>query len=362
MAKQRRGRLPRGVTRHRNGYRAWLCVTHPDRENGGPKKQKVYAPTRATVEEAAQDAERMRELKAGLPNRLPRLIDGLEFVREEFGAIRDGTRSWYECQFRVILRYFDPLIPLHSIGRAALESFVSARLADGVKPITIRHNLRAWKRIYRVTARRCGFNLPDATQFVRNLPQHAAKAIDYLTREELLVILDRMQEWPNPLDRGADDIDILQIAWFTGARLTELARVEREDIDFGRQLLQIREAKRGSRTIPLADEAVACFRRILARPRESGGGFVVGSTLDIRREAIKRTFRRWQNRLEERRIRPHAMRHSFGTELARQGHHPTVIANLMGHSDLRMAMTYCHLAGPEARAAVASLALQQQSG
>jgi integrase len=55
-------------------------------------------------------------------------------------------------------------------------------------------------------------------------------------------------------------------------------------------------------------------------------------------------------------FRFHDLRHTFGTRLADTGADPFVIAEIMGHSDLRMTKRYCHATDHRKRGAVERIA------
>jgi len=52
----------------------------------------------------------------------------------------------------------------------------------------------------------------------------------------------------------------------------------------------------------------------------------------------------------------HDLRHTFGTRLADTGADPFVIAEIMGHSDLRMTKRYCHATDHRKQGAVERIA------
>jgi len=54
-------------------------------------------------------------------------------------------------------------------------------------------------------------------------------------------------------------------------------------------------------------------------------------------------------------FKPHDTRHTFASELVRQGVSLRVIADMLGHSSLAMVMRYSHVATEDSRAAVLRL-------
>lgn len=112
------------------------------------------------------------------------------------------------------------------------------------------------------------------------------------------------------------------------------------------------------RTLPVPKQMVPLLRRIIAWPEKSyprtsrnlpplagkGPAFKAvwvgegrnrylfpGETEDDRVGFVRRTFQRWQRKLNEPRLHPHAMRHSFTTHLYSCGYSMEFVSALAGH-------------------------------
>jgi len=59
--------------------------------------------------------------------------------------------------------------------------------------------------------------------------------------------------------------------------------------------------------------------------------------------------------IEDSRVTPYTLRHTFATRLARRGVHPVTIARLLGHSDVTQVMTYVKSFDSDLRGATAQL-------
>lgn len=145
------------------------------------------------------------------------------------------------------------------------------------------------------------------------------------------------------------DANTLRIALYTGLRRAEIARLGTKD--YGEDRLTI-EGKTGGRTLPVPEQ----LRELLARSVE-GRYFVPGSNEARRVDHVRRVFGRWKKRLGEDRLHAHAFRHTFASELARQGKPEHIISDLLGHARRRSSVTqrYVTVLGPEYIDAMAGL-------
>ena len=100
------------------------------------------------------------------------------------------------------------------------------------------------------------------------------------------------------------------------------------------------------REVPMTDELHAALAGL---PRRIRNPYVFASPWN-RREGEPISYATiqdaWRRLLERTSLdpgyRPHDLRHTFGTDLARRGVDVRTIADLMGHSDIRMTMKYLH--------------------
>lgn len=346
-------RLPKGIRRHHDGYRAVVSV----------EGKRVYGPTRSSVEDAMEDRLRMRGRIGDIPAQLATLADGYELLRTDAKKhASPETQRYYEQQIRALRRHFQDSAPLHHIRRQHIDAFVSKRLDERVgKPPekgetdtrksvtgeTIRKNLRTIGRIYTL-AIDAGWCSEGDRPFGRgyiNRVRHDKPGTDWLTIEELRAVLDKLYS-----DGRPEDADVIAFLSYTGLRRMEAARLEKSDIDLKRGCIFVR-GKRGNREIPIASEAAPLCARLCLRERPFPGG--VGEL----RRACDRAKRLMG---DDKRLHPHALRHSFGAALSKS-HTPAVVARLMGHASLAMVMRYFHLTGKDAQAAINSISLTHPS-
>ncbi|MGN0075368.1 MAG: tyrosine recombinase [Parafannyhessea sp.] len=154
--------------------------------------------------------------------------------------------------------------------------------------------------------------------------------------------------------RDMRDRAFLELLYATGARISEISSLDVGDVDLSQR--QVRLFGKGSkvRIVPiykLACERVANYVRD-ARPilsaksaREHEHALFLSTRGNrMSADALRTVFER---RATEsgigRRVTPHAMRHTFATELLAGGADLRSVQTLLGHSDLSTTQIYTHL-------------------
>ena len=337
----RRKRLPPHVRRCGNGYRAVLSIEGTRR----------YCPVRVTPEEASADAEVLKH--AQLPRRLVTLRDGLELVLEEVqeAAGSPHTAAYYRNHFRCLETLWRGTTPLHAVTEDQIRLYIRKRQAAGISASTIASKeLQVLERILNLAERR-GFIGDNPMRRIQK-PKHRSERFDWIPAEQLARLVEAIRAWPEPRIRHRErDADIVALAFYTGMRRAELARVRRQDVDWDAANLCVR-GKAGDRYIPITTECAPILARLLARNAKPAIASV---------RTIEKLFARWQERLGEPRLSPHVMRHSYGSALARAGVSPFVIRDLLGHTSLQMSLKYVHRCSDSVRSAANLVSLHGAS-
>lgn len=143
-----------------------------------------------------------------------------------------------------------------------------------------------------------------------------------------------------------------------GLRSAEVRSLRLADVDLGLRQVKVTGKGAKERVVPV-DRAF--FRELAAyleteRPRglRTAECFVVmrGPTAGraMTEAGLRRIFRTHRARSGASRVRPHRLRHTFGTELASAGIDLLVLRELMGHAHAETTAAYVHLAPETVRA------------
>ena len=177
--------------------------------------------------------------------------------------------------------------------------------------------------------------------------------------------------------------DAIYILFNTGLRISEFCGLTISDIEFDQKrikvdhqlqrtsqmqyVIQDPKTESGIRYVPMSDEVVACFRRILAKrvapkvePMVDGhAGFLFLDKND--RPMVALHWEKYLQHIVEKynkiyriqmpKVTPHVCRHTFCSNMAKSGMNPKTLQYIMGHSDISVTLNvYTHVQFDDAQA------------
>lgn len=253
-----------------------------------------------------------------------------------------GSVRWYADHLRAIKRLIPGETYLHAIKAETIEQFIRDRLRPGegerkVKPATVNADLRALHRVFAVAIRKGHVHDNPVRKVDR--PRADAPAMDWFTDGELRDVLGKIT---NQRLR-----DVLLVFALTGVRRSEASRLEAGHVRMTLRQLVV-PGKNSTRVVPLSADLDVPLRRLI----EERGPLLIGTT-----HVIDDLFREARKVVADRRLHPHALRHTFGTALVRSGVRPDVVMRLMGHRSITTTLRYVHEVGEDGAKAVGLLRL-----
>ncbi len=242
-----------------------------------------------------------------------------------------------------------------------LRSYLAEFRRDGRASTTVAAHLSALRSFFRwleYSGHRAGA-VPLATV----APKQRRELPHVLTAEELAALFDA-PDLSCPV--GLRDAAMLELFIATGARISELSRIELGDVCVAER--QVRLLGKGSkeRIVPLYARAIEVYERylengrpILLRPPALGGDACRAVFVSDRGRAMNSDALRYRFDVLKRKagissdITPHAMRHTFATELLGGGADLRSVQELLGHASLSTTQIYTHLTPDRLKSAVA---------
>jgi site-specific recombinase XerD len=166
------------------------------------------------------------------------------------------------------------------------------------------------------------------------------KLPDVLSADEVQQLLEALKE---PIYRV-----FCTLLYATGLRLSEALALEVTDIDARRQVIHVRRAKGGKeRLVMLSRRLYAVLRTYWAQERPPMPYLFASKATGrpISRDSIRKAMRLAAKAigLEQRRITPHLLRHSFATHLLENGTDLRTIQVLLGHSNIATTVRYARV-------------------
>lgn len=265
-----------------------------------------------------------------------------DFIKNE-KKLSDNTFQSYK---RDILQYRD-YINMNNIDYSkANESNIKdylAYLGDlNKKATTISRHLASIRLFYQYLLK---FDIvkEDPTANVQ-APKIDKKAPSILTSEEVTLLLNQ----PKNVDlKGSRDKAMLEFAYATGMRVTEIISLNVDDIDLEDGLVHCKSRTK-TRAIPLGKislnalkEYVENARDILIKDDSEKALFVNVNGKRLTRQGVWKIIKFYKEQAHiDKDITPHVLRHSFATHLLQNGADLKSIQTMLGHSDISSTQVY----------------------
>ena len=247
------------------------------------------------------------------------------------------------------------------VGKDALKAYqlhlAEHRTAEGTAytSSTIAIKTRAIKRLFEY--------LEGSNQILVNPAEYLKepKKEDRLPRSVLTEAeASKMLEVPNLSTlRGIRDRAILETLYSTGIRLEEITGLSIYDCDLQGGYLRVNKGKFAKdRVVPLGKHAVRLLKEYIAHVRphytknqKATRSLFVNKTGDaLSKQMIGKLVRSCARTAGiKKHVSPHTFRHSFATQLVKNGADITAVQKMLGHSDLSVTHIYTRVAGVDVK-------------
>ena len=183
----------------------------------------------------------------------------------------------------------------------------------------------------------------DPTDGIKS-PKIEKRVPSILTEQEVELLLEQ----PKNVDlKGIRDKAMLEFAYATGMRVTEIISLNIEDVNLKEGYVVCKSASK-QRTIPLGTmslealkEYIQSARDILIRDDSVNALFVNINGKRLTRQGFWKIIKYYKEQAHiTKDITPHVLRHSFATHLLRNGADLKSIQTMLGHSDVSSTQIY----------------------
>ena len=210
------------------------------------------------------------------------------------------------------------------------------------KPSTISRHLASIRLFYQYLLKNKKIK-EDPTKGIQS-PKIEKKAPSILSSQEVSLLLEQ----PNGEDlKSIRDKAMLEIAYATGMRVTEIISLNVEDIDLKASLVTCKNANK-QRIIPLGKMSLNALKEYMstARPNlikdeNEKALFVNINGRRLTRQGFWKIIKYYKEQAHmTKEITPHILRHSFATHLLQNGADLKSIQTMLGHSDISSTQIY----------------------
>lgn len=149
---------------------------------------------------------------------------------------------------------------------------------------------------------------------------------------------------------GVRNRAMIAVMWRCGLRIAECLNLAVRDIDLDKSTVRVRHGKGDkSRTLGMDDLTTSMVAHWLTqRPKGSSTLFCTLKGEQMDQSYVRHLLRRLQSKAGvERRVHPHALRHSYAAGLAREQVPINVIRDALGHTNIATTDRYLRDISPE---------------
>jgi len=231
------------------------------------------------------------------------------------------------------------------LGYAEVHEYLS-HLGKQHAPSTVARKLSSLRSFYRHLARHKKVSLNPFLLVKTPKKPHLLPRV--FTVEEVMGLLSSL---PADTPQQKRNRAMLVLMYAGGLRIAEVAGLRLRDLNLSGQTVVVTGKRQKMREVPIGHVATAALKEYLAVRREihpeaatdervflsrKGKGITTRMIRYIFSEAIRYLA-------TEKRLSPHALRHSFATHLLQNGASLRAIQEMLGHSSLSTTQIYTHL-------------------
>lgn len=235
--------------------------------------------------------------------------------------------------------------------RLQLNRMTNLRTGEPLKKKTQNYHMIALRAFLKYLAKR---DIKSLAPEKIELAKQEDRQIDFMEDEELSRLLEA------PLKNGQGQVHfrdkaILELLFSTGLRVSELAKLKIENINLKRDEFSVRGKGGKVRVVFISDQAKYWVKQYLdSRTDTSPFLFIAHDRAQTARDektVAPITSRSIERMVEKygkaagimKKITPHTLRHSYATDLLRNGADIRSVQSMLGHSSITTTQIYTHI-------------------
>ncbi|MBU3957381.1 tyrosine-type recombinase/integrase [Patescibacteria group bacterium] len=191
-----------------------------------------------------------------------------------------------------------------------------------------------------------------------DIPKSKSRVVKFLSAKQI----ERFLSQPLPSKRtGLRDKAILEILFSTGLRVSELVKLNRDQIDLKRREFGVVGKGDRARVVFLSERAVKWLKKYLNSREDSwkplfirlGGGNDIGKDgekMRLTARSVQRIVEKYSKKARlPVKVTPHVIRHSFATDLLIAGADIRAVQEMLGHKNIQTTQIYTHVTNRQLR-------------
>lgn len=255
---------------------------------------------------------------------------------KEIRGYSENTAKAYEKDLRHFAKWMLANIAgarWSTITRAEIDAYIMSQSAAGLAPATTNRRLSAIAGIYNYMKRE-GHDIENPCKYESRRKQ-----------ERTIPNTIRPEQLKTAYEHAAGISKVmLGLLITTGMRIGEMLAMTWEDIDWKERSIRIHGKGNKQRIVYTTAEALEILK--CYQTYYSQSGIIFQQDQRTARHMLWESLRRYCTAAQ---LSPHAIRHTFATNIALQGANVTTLAAMMGHSQIQTTQKYIDMTQTEQR-------------
>ncbi len=266
----------------------------------------------------------------------------LEFLQND-KKVSDNTLQSYRRDIVYFTKYVEEgNMNYAKLNEEDIKDYLQHLQEVGKKSSTVSRHLASIRSFYQFLVKNKKVKV-DPTNNIQS-PKVEKRVPSVLTAQEVELLLDQ----PKDIDlKGTRDKAMLEFAYATGMRVTEIISLNIEDVNLEEGYVVCKTGSK-ERNIPLGTmslkalkEYVEEARPVLIRDENVSALFVNINGQRLTRQGFWKIVKFYKEQAHiTKDITPHVLRHSFATHLLQNGADLKAIQTMLGHSDISSTQVY----------------------
>lgn len=266
----------------------------------------------------------------------------LEFLQND-KKVSDNTLQSYRRDIVYFTKYVEEgNMNYAKLNEKDIKDYLQHLQEVGKKSSTVSRHLASIRSFYQFLVKNKKVKV-DPTNNIQS-PKVEKRVPSVLTAQEVELLLDQ----PKDIDlKGTRDKAMLEFAYATGMRVTEIISLNIEDVNLEEGYVVCKTGSK-ERNIPLGTmslkalkEYVEEARPVLIRDENVSALFVNINGQRLTRQGFWKIVKFYKEQAHiTKDITPHVLRHSFATHLLQNGADLKAIQTMLGHSDISSTQVY----------------------
>ncbi len=266
----------------------------------------------------------------------------LDFIENDKKVSQNTLQSYRRDIMQYSAYIEDNKINYLKIDEKGIRDYLKYMNDIGKKSSTISRSLASIRSFYQYLLRVKKIK-KDPTEGIQS-PKIEKRVPSVLTSQEVELLLEQ----PKNVDlKGIRDKAMLEFAYATGMKVTEIISLNLEDVNLeeGYVVCKGRERTRniplGSLSIKALKDYIENSRNILIKDENVKALFVNTNGQRLTRQGFWKIVKYYKEQAHiSKDITPHILRHSFATHLLQNGADLKAIQTMLGHSDISSTQIY----------------------